>query len=359
MRIRDLIRRPQESSAVPPLDGPWTPNDAIEQGRSIAGDPGLIDALMRPGGRLVVLTTTKVLTVELGSGEVIASTPTEGIPTAFCVTADGLLVAREGGAPLSLDPDTLQPVPSPSFAVHMPRSCVTAMANAPDGSLWMAQGSADRAASDWKRDLLLRGASGSVWRAQDGECSQVKTGLAWPGGLYADQTRVIVSESWRHRLVEINKSGRATTLLGDLPAYPGQLTHDSGGFIVACPLPRSALVEFVMGEETYVRHMIDTLDERAWVAPQLATLRHPLEQVQGGELLVFGQVKPWAPTRSYGLVALMDEHLNPTRSLHSRANGHRHGIARALRHGDEVIVVSQGAREVYSVPVPRRSHVTL
>ena len=43
--------------------------------------------------------------------------------------------------------------------------------------------------------------------------------------------------------------------------------------------------------------------------------------------------KPWAPSRSYGLVVRLDAAMRPVASFHSRANGHRHGVTSAIEVG--------------------------
>ena len=42
-----------------------------------------------------------------------------------------------------------------------------------------------------------------------------------------------------------------------------------------------------------------------------------------------GVLKPWAPSRSYGLVIKLNDDFEPTLSLHSRADGSSHGTPRA------------------------------
>lgn len=345
------IGRWRDPVTVPPLDGPWTPNDALETGRILYQDPDVVDAALIPAG-LVVLGRGTLLVLDPADGAVLRSVPLDAPATALCRTPDAVVVALEGQGLVAFDEVTLDPVAVPVSTSELPRRCITAMVHA-DGTLWVAQGSGDRGIDEWKRDLLTRGTTGSVWRADAQRCDRYAERLAWPAGLAVDPGQgVVVAEAWRHRLVRLDGRGRPTPVVDDLPAYPGLITPVDTGILLACPLPRSSLVEFVMNEPAFLQSMFEDVDERGWVAPQLQTLRHPLEQVQGGELLVFGQVKAWAPTRSYGLVALLDTQLKPQRSLHSRANGRQHGIARALQHGDRFIVVSRGAGTVANIPAP-------
>ena len=53
--------------------------------------------------------------------------------------------------------------------------------------------------------------------------------------------------------------------------------------------------------------------------------------------------KPWAPPRSYGLLAHIDEHGDVIESFHSRVGGRYHGITAACETGQGVVVVSKGS----------------
>jgi hypothetical protein len=136
-------------------------------------------------------------------------------------------------------------------------------------------------------------------------------------------------------------------LIDDLPGYPGALTAASGGgHWVALFAPRTKIVDFVMDEPEYLDAMIKKLPPIAWVAPALRTTGHPLEQVQGGQLRVFGKIKPWAPCRSFGLLAWLDADWVPRTSYHSRSDGLRHGVTRGFETSEGVVIVSAGSREL-------------
>ena len=61
-----------------------------------------------------------------------------------------------------------------------------------------------------------------------------------------------------------------------------------------------------------------------------------------GGVKQLGVLKPWSPTRSYGLAAKLDAALRPIASLHSRANGRRHGVTACLPHGGRVYFAAKG-----------------
>jgi hypothetical protein len=63
-----------------------------------------------------------------------------------------------------------------------------------------------------------------------------------------------------------------------------------------------------------------------------------------------GVLKPWAPSRSYGLVIKLNADFEPILSLHSRADGSRHGTTSVLEHSDTLFVASKGGGVVVSFP---------
>jgi hypothetical protein len=68
-----------------------------------------------------------------------------------------------------------------------------------------------------------------------------------------------------------------------------------------------------------------------------------------GAARLFGDIKPWAPSFSYGLVVILDKNFLPLASAQSRANGTRHGITAALEWRGELIAISKGSNELLKV----------
>ena len=132
-------------------------------------------------------------------------------------------------------------------------------------------------------------------------------------------------------------------MLEDLPAYPSRLTLGAEGEIwLALFAPRSQLVEFVLSENRYRRRMIDEVGADYWVAPCLRSGKSPLEPTQQGGVKQLGVMKPWAPTRSYGLVARLDAAYRPIASFHSRTNGRRHGVTSCLASEGRLYFTAKG-----------------
>ena len=116
-----------------------------------------------------------------------------------------------------------------------------------------------------------------------------------------------------------------------LPAYPSRMSPAfGGGMWLTCFTSRRRLVEFVLREDRYRHMMMEEVDPRFWVAPMLSSGQSFLEPLQGGNVKTLGISKPWAPPRSYGLVVRLGPDGIPKYSLHSRSDGHHHGIVSAV-----------------------------
>ena len=163
-----------------------------------------------------------------------------------------------------------------------------------------------------------------------------------------------VSESWRHRVVVLRRAGGAPEpVLADLPGYPARLVAAAaGGYWLAVFAPRNQLIEFVQREPEFLARMMADVDSDYWAAPSLETVRRRfLEPLQGGAQKHLGMVKPWAPTRSYGLVVRLDRRFRPTDSFHSRADGRRHGVMSCVEHGGRLIVAAKGGDAIVALEI--------
>lgn len=338
------------NGSIPPLDGPWTPNGLIDTGTLLWSAPGLADAVPIDEETMIVAHEASLSRVHIGNGTAEPLTRLPGPATCLVVGGDRAWVGVEGFGVTTVGIDDGRTYDSLRAADGIPIVCPTALAVDERGRLWVAEGSTRRPNSDWQLDLLTGGRDGRIVRFDSAQADAhvVASGLGWPAGLaVTDGETVVVSEAWLHRIVRLGAVGVPRVLLQDLPGYPGALTAGAGGgHWLAVFAPRTRIVDFVMTEPRYRDEMLRRLEPRAWVAPALRTTGHPLEQVQGGQLRVFGKTKPWAPCRSFGLLAWLDADWVPRGSHHSRSDGSRHGVVRGWETVEGVVVVSAGAGEV-------------
>jgi hypothetical protein len=344
------LGRGKASITTPPMDGAFRPNDLLDAAPVVLAAPEP-DGLAVTSQGLVVSSQHSLLRVD---GSAAAS---------FDAQISALAGLPDGGAAVGLADGRIVFVggrrDGATIAAHPQINCITALAPAGDGALLIANGSTDHAPSDWKRDLMQKNATGSVWRLdpQSGAFTRLAAGLAYPYGLIEERDSIVVSESWRAALTRISPGGRSAPALEDLPGYPSRLSRGSDGAIwLALFAPRSQLVEFVLSEDGYRRRMIETIDPEFWVAPALRSSRSPFEPTQQGGVRQLGVLKPWSPSRSFGLVARLDAALRPIASWHSRANGRRHGVTSCLVWNNDLHFAAKGdgvvAACAYEEPTP-------
>jgi hypothetical protein len=330
--------RGEASITTPPMDGAFRPNDLLDAA------PVALEAA-RPDALAV---TTQGLLVSLGQSLKRVDKPEDKAVASFDAEISALTGLPDGGAAAGLVDGRIVFIGGRNDGKTIAGpECTTALAPARDGALIVASGSAAHGPQNWKRDLMERMNSGSVWRLDlaTAERTQIAGDLAYPYGLIDEGDSVVVSESWRSALTRIfpGASRRAAPVLEGLPAYPARLSRGADGAIwLALFAPRSQLVEFVLSEDRYRRRMIEEIDPDYWLAPDLRAGGSPLEPTQQGGVRQLGVLKPWSPSRSYGLVARLDAAYRPVASLHSRANGRRHGVTSCLAFEGRIYFAAKG-----------------
>ena len=116
-----------------------------------------------------------------------------------------------------------------------------------------------------------------------------------------------------------------------------------GGSWLALFAPRSQLVEFVLREHDYRTRMM----ARGRAPATGSRRRSPparsfLEPLQGGGVKTMGMLKPWAPTRSYGLVVRLDAALQPRQLPQPRRRHDATASPASIELGGQVLAASQG-----------------
>lgn len=318
---------------VPPMDGALRPNARLDAARLLATVPGADNAAVW-GGKLVFSSGSDLMSLA-AAGEAPKVERTFPAPIS-AIAADGARLA------VALDDGGLM-VDDTAIALPLKGGSVSALSFGRDGALLIAVGSLRHRAGDWCVNLMERGAEGAAFRlGADGRVETLAERLHHAGGIAeARDGRVLVSESWNHRVIALS-GGTVTPVVWDLPCYPGRITADTRGFWLCLFAPRSQMVEFVLRETAYRRKMVRDLPQQYWMAPSLRAGRSFREPVQGGGIRHLGVHKPWAPSRSYGLVALLDETGTPVESWHSRSDGHRHGVTSAAEWNGMTVVTARG-----------------
>jgi hypothetical protein len=337
---------------VPPMDGALRPNTVLDRARLLASLPAP-DNLASDGRSLWLSSGAEVHVVADpdGAAKVSRWAGFERTVCALAVHGGGAMAVALAGKGIEIhggvhDGRTLATVGDRAAG------CAVALAFADADTLLVCLGSAEHRPEEWKRDLMSRGASGSIWRVglAGGQAVCLADQLAFPFGVALRDGRVIFSESWRHHLVALDAGGKRSVLVDDLPGYPARLAAAAGGRTwLSVFAPRDQLIEFVLQERGFCDRMMREIGSDYWMAPALSSGRTFLEPLQGGAIRQLGMLKPWSPTRSYGLLVRLDESFRPVASFHSRADGKRHGITSAVEIGGRIIATSKGGDAVIAL----------
>jgi hypothetical protein len=342
--LLDLFRG--KAVTIPPLDGAFRPNTQLDDAASVTPLGEADNIAQTPEGPVA------------SSGNALYRLGRAGGPAllkSFDARVTALAVSASGETAVALDSGKLY-VDDREEKLPAGIGCITALSYAPDGTLWLANGSADRAASQWSADLMRHGASGSVWKksAGAGTFDRIAGGLAFPYGVLPAGNGVVVAESWRHRLLRYDGTATGSIVIDNLPGYPARLAATAdGGAWLALFAPRNRLIEFVLQEEHYRLDMLEQVPVPYWIAPALSSGRSFLEPLQCGGIKTMGVHKPRSPSRSFGLVVRLDAKMQPLFSLHSRANGRRHGICSAFEQNGRLWVASKGGDCVLDIDLAR------
>jgi len=338
----------EAGSTVPMMDGPLKPNTALDESPVVVRMPGIDNLAATPAGLVCSQGAALMRLRNAGDGLEAAEDRTFSSEiTCLAADASGALAIGLDGQGIVIQGgrhDGLQIKDASGAALRSPSA---ALFLDPD-TLVVANGSAEFMMADWKRDLMNRRATGSVWRIAlggKGEATPRARNLAFPYGLARGAGgAVLVSEAWRHRVVALDGGKAPRAVLSDLPAYPARMAPAAGGgFWLALFAPRNQLIEFVLREEAYRRRMVSTIDPAYWIAPALSSGASFLEPIQGGARKKLNMLKPWSPSWSYGLVVRCDADMRPRTSFHSRADGSIHGVTALVEQDGALLVGAKGS----------------
>ncbi len=336
-----LLGRGEASITIPIFDGALKPNQILEGAEIVAELPEAED-IAADGDTFLIADGMSVLRHGAGGSKevarfdrritAIAALPGGGIAVAL----DGREIRMAGGAFDGFA--STGPAGAPFHAVN-------AVAPLGDGTLAVSDGSLREDYDRWAHDLMGRGATGRliVVDPRTRQSRELARGLEFAFGVCGLKDEILVSESWRHRVLAVGPDGRRRPLITRLPVYPSRIDAASGGgFWLTAFTARTQLVEFVLRENAFRRRMIKEIAPEHWIAPRLRSGASYLEPMQGAHLRTMGVLKPWAPPRSYGLVVRLSAAGQPMYSLHSRVDGANHGIVASAEVGGFLYLLAKG-----------------
>lgn len=182
--------------------------------------------------------------------------------------------------------------------------------------------------------------------SRSGSARMLAGHLHCPMGISRDANgEMIVTELETARAMDMAGKVRRS----GFPAYVGRIRRTANGYLLACLSRRDPLIEFLKTEKEFVAEMKATIEPRHWISPRANPEFSHDFPIELGATRLFGEVKPWAPSFSYGLLIMLDDDLMPTGSAQSRANGRRHAISDATVWNGEVIAVSRASGEILNL----------
>ncbi len=346
-----VLGRGEASITVPSFDGALKPNQILERADVMMNVP-LAQDLASDGTTLYVADGSVVKRMDAAGGLVIIRHFNRTL-SALAALPDGRLAVAAGGREIVV----FDPAGGSDIALTSEDfTSVNALAPGPEGTLIASNGSERQSVEHWAHDLMERGRTGLALsiNLETQRINALADGLRYAFGVAQSGEDVLVSESWRHRVIAVSPRGTRRVVCDDLPAYPSRLSPAAGGgFWLTCFTARTQLVEFVLRESGYRRRMMAELDPEFWIAPRLRSGQSFHEPLQGAHVKTMGVMKPWAPPRSYGLVVRLSASGLPIYSLHSRVDGTNHGVVAAVEVGDALYVLAKGPGRLLRVPLAR------
>jgi hypothetical protein len=361
--VRDIIDRvffpDRDVHAIPVLDGGFSPNGRLDQARPLGEALNAPDALaLNDRGTLFVSAGTTIfactgrdfatrnplVSFRANAGAVAWSEATGLIA---CISGQGVCAVDEAGRVTRWL----------EAADGAPIHCPTAVAIDADGTIFVTDGSRSNTSDEWLTDLMQKRVPSGRLIACDPMLKHARvlaSGLDWPSGvaLAHDGQSILVSEAWQHRLSAFHRSGKGRrVLVKNFTGYPARIARGvNGDYWMAFFALRTQLTEFILREHAFRRRMIANVPPHLWVGPTLGGSFDYREPTQIGRIKKLGIQKPWAPPRSYGLVARLDANGRALESFHSRTSGRLHGVTAVVASGGRVLVASKGHGTIAELP---------
>jgi hypothetical protein len=336
----------RRGAAPPPtmtLEGALGPNARLDEAAAI---PVMApDALaVLADGRLAISSGATVLALDRWGGQPVVWARFDQPARALATSPSGLVAVGLAAGGLAVLDQSAQPVAWP-----VPEG-LTTVADlrflSEDKLVVVDHGYSDLtvalAMAPW--DDTARGAA--MILSRDGTAQVLNPKLRCPIGVCAAADgALLVVEMDTARLSD----GAGKVRRAGFPAYLGRLRRRAGGYLLTGLTRRDPLIDFFKTEPDFVAEMKATVDPRHWISPRMTPdFRHDFP-IEAGATRLFGEVKPWAPSFSYGLLMWLDDDLMPVGSAHSRANGRRHAISDTVVWQGDILAVSKASGELLNL----------
>lgn len=335
--------------SLPPMDGGYTPNDDLDRFEGLCSLVDVQDVLAVDHRRAVVTAGRALWLVDVFDISAKCLVEFDGQATGMDRLGDEVLVAVTGQGLYAwhLRNEALREI---ALSARGPLSNLSAVA-AVGSRIFVTCPSAEHGWVDWPRDLMNKRSSGGLFELRDdGTMETLISGLAWPFGLCAspDMLSLFYTESWSHRLARYDlASGTRTAVTDRLPGYPARVRFTrEGTLLLAMFALRNQLVEFVLRRDRYRGRMLAEIPVEDWICPSYRSTLSVRQPMQLGAAVHLGEIKPWAPALSYGLVAELTPQGVALVSYQARAGATRHGVTSACEVGDRLLVACRGNDEL-------------
>lgn len=339
-----LFRRRRQPPAMT-LEGVLGPNGRLDEAAAMQVDAP--DALCPTAdGRLLFSAGARVMVLAAWGDAPRPWASFEAPVTALAQGPGGLVAAGLAGGRLAVLDASGRPVDGWVLPSGRLASVVDCLFQSEDELLLVdcGYGVDDNLLAQAAWDEQARGRLLALSRS--GEAREVAAGLHCPMGACLDgQGRVLVSLLERASIVDLSGKVRQA----GYPGYPGRLRRTAGGYALACLSRRDPLIEFLKTERAFVAEMKATIAPRHWIAPRANPEFSHDFPIELGATRLYGEVKAWAPSFSYGLLIEMDENLMPLGSAQSRANGRRHAICDVAVWNGDLIAASKASGEILNL----------
>lgn len=334
--------RPRPRPPTMTLEGLLGPNGRLDDAAALRVDSP--DALcVIADGRLLFSSGARVLALHAWGG-VPQTWATFTVPvTALAHDSGGLVAVGLAGGRVAVLDASGRAVDGWSLPAGRVASVVDCLFQSDDELLLVdcGYGVDDDVLAQAAWDGEARGQLVALHRS--GEMRVLTAGLHCPMGVSLDpQGRVLVSLLERASIVDTSGKVRQA----GYPGYLGRLRRTATGYALACLSRRDPLIEFLKTEHAFVAEMKAMIAPRHWIAPRAnPEFTHDVP-IELGATRLYGEVKPWAPSFSYGLLIEMDGNLMPIGSAQSRANGRRHAICDVAVWNGDLVVASRASEEI-------------